>query len=140
MNAELIARLEAAEVGPDLDASICVLLQYGGPNSDGATNVRTDGDWEGDLLFEQGSDECCNPIPAVTTSLDAALALAERVLPGWYFGVQANRRWEMPDDWTACIAPPKVRDGSEVEADAPSPALALCIAILRALDSQSNTA
>jgi len=116
--AELIARLEAAEVGPDLDASICVLLQYGGPNSDGATNVRTDGDWEGDLLFEQGSDECCNPIPAVTTSLDAALALAERV-----FG-EEEAVWMLREVLADFTGPIKLLP------------VALCISILKALEAK----
>lgn len=124
---ELIARLEAGEVGPDLDASICVLLQYGGPNSNGATNVRTDGDWEGDLLFEHGSDECCNPIPAVTTSLDAALALAERVLPGWVWMVESHRDGRA----TAWLSEFNAYgEGEQVLGN--SPTLALCIAILKA--------
>jgi hypothetical protein len=82
---DLLARLEVAEAGSrELDAEICIALQYGGLNSEGGTNIRTDDEWEGDLLYEIGAEECCCPIPEVTTSLDAALALAKRVYPeGW---------------------------------------------------------
>lgn len=85
----LIKRLQAAEAGSEqLDAAICIALQYGGANSDGAQNVRTDADWSGDLLFEIGSDDCCNPIPKLTTSLDAIVALIGEKLPNhdWSIG------------------------------------------------------
>lgn len=140
MNTELIARLEAAEVGSrELDASICVLLQYGGPNSDGATNVRTDGDWEGDLLFEQGSDECCNPIPAVTTSLDAALALAKSVLPSEAMWNISHLAVIGGKDFYFCdLYLPETGPEIDTSGDGWSPSLAVCAAILRALDAQEQ--
>jgi hypothetical protein len=56
---DLIKRLEEAEAGNrKLDAAICIALQYGGLNSEGAQNVRTDDEWEGDLLYEIGEEEC----------------------------------------------------------------------------------
>lgn len=127
---DLIERLEGASVGSQsLDAEICIAFQYGGPNSEGATNVRTDSDWEGDLLFEQGADECCAPIPPVTTSLDAALALAERVLPeGWGYRLTRTERGghhAMTLHWSH----PANRS---VYAEGRSAPLAFCIATLRA--------
>lgn len=124
----LIERLEAAEVGEEgLSAELCVLFQYGGLNSEGATDVRTDAEWEGDLLFEQNGEDCCNPIPPVTTSLDAALALLERVLPGWAgIGVATTRT-----GWGAVLCE-KEQDTEAFVTNAPTPALALCIVILRA--------
>ncbi len=87
----LIEKIEGLD-GPDrdVDAEICIALQYGGENSEGASNVRTDPDWEGDLIFEIEGDtqpECCNPIPALTSSLDAAIALVERVLPEQWWNI-----------------------------------------------------
>lgn len=78
---ELIERIEKAD-GPDqaIDTDICLAMDYGGENSVGATNVRVEADWDGDLLFEIDGEECCNPVPELTSSLDAAVALAERVL------------------------------------------------------------
>jgi hypothetical protein len=77
---------------------------------------------------------------AVTTSLDAALALAERVLPGWDWSVSGVKEpiWGYNDDREG---PPRAtlrRRGPLVAneglsiAHASTPALALCLAILRA--------
>ena len=123
MTTPLITRLEeAAEGSQSLDAEICIALQYGGLNSEGGRNVRTDADWEGDLLFEIGTEECCCPIPPVTTSLDAALALAEPALPGWDFIVgRTNGGLTIH----AQVGPGEMQFGN-------TPALALCIAILKA--------
>lgn len=132
MTASLIERLEAATEGSqDIDAEICIALQYGGLNSEDGQNVRTDPDWEGDLLYEIGAEECCCPIPPVTTSLDAALALAERVLPGGYT-VRADIDSDRSDisidpPWKSLNGPPRPFFGI-----AKTPALALCIAILKA--------
>lgn len=129
----LIARLEAAEVGSrELDAEICILFQYGGPNSEGAVNVRTDSNWEGDLLFEQGGDECCNPIPPVTTSLDAALALAARVLPGWSCSAIKGQGGCEAYVW------PHAEAFADVQGKSSTPALAICIAILRAKQGEGS--
>lgn len=103
----LVEKLEAAEVGSrSLDQA--VWLATGG--------------WEG-----------VNAPPSFTTSLDAALALAERVLPGWFVGLQQNR-WVHREGpaWAAYLTPPK--SSLEIEGDGPTPALALCIAICRALN------
>jgi len=128
----LIKRLQEAEAGSEqLDAAICVALQYGGANSDGAQNVRTDPDWSGDLLFEVNSDDCCNPIPKLTTSLDAIVALIGEKLPGQFWAVS-----EHPDGFIATLGGPFV---SETKAATFSTApLALCIALLSALQAQGE--
>ena len=54
MTANLLSRLQG-RTGPDreVDALICVALQYGGPNSEGAANVRRDPDWdEDDVIYD----------------------------------------------------------------------------------------
>jgi hypothetical protein len=80
----LIERVRGLK-GPDreVNAAICIALQYGGPNSEDATNVRTDPDWDdGDLVFEIGNEDYCNPIPDLTGSIDAIRALTDRLLDG----------------------------------------------------------
>lgn len=89
---DLIKRLEEAEAGGrELDAAIAVLIggffavksrlnpavpDYGYFDAEGAP-----------VLPGHGGDQM---VPRYTTSLDAALALAERVLPGWHWDV---RHW-----------------------------------------------
>jgi hypothetical protein len=66
----------------------------------------------------------------VTTSLDAALALAEWVLPGWCWMIERHKNGTATaglHEWNAYC-----------EADqftANTPALALCIAIIRAYEA-----
>lgn len=85
----LIARLEAAEAGDqDLSLEVNIALEGGEPVGKTANYVmepywairRPNPAYLGG--FENG------PNYPVTTSLDAALALAERVLPGWHVGIQ----------------------------------------------------
>ncbi len=66
-----------------------------------------------------------------TTSLDAALALAERVLPGVVFwNLEHNAIINLVPIYRAEVS--GERDGCAGEGEAPTPALALCAAILRA--------
>lgn len=122
---DLIARLEAAEAG-SLDLSKAVMLSFGFT-------------WRG-LNYWNDADEIWRGSGAVTESIDAALVLASRVLPGWEFGTYINRpdvngrrftkieahRWRDvgPEYAFACAS-----------SKASTPALALCAAILRAKGS-----
>ena len=127
MTPGLIERLEAAGEGSrELDYAIEHWLEIN--TEDEYWKLRVAADW--------------------TTSLDAALALAERVLPGWYAGVQPwfhtdpdramHRayvvrpdwaRWNpVDDDWCECIW----------GRSAATPALAVCIAILKARATQEQ--
>ena len=69
-------------------------------------------------------------VPAYTTSLDAALALAERVLPGLYMW-----KVEFDDEPTSTPAWAKVYAKRDGQSFAQTPALALCAAILTATDT-----
>lgn len=74
--------------------------------------------------------------PSYTASLDAALALVERVLPGWrrcLEEVEPGARW-----WAGVKPPDDTTSGYRGDrfAYAPTPALALCAALLRALQTQ----
>lgn len=124
---DLIKRLQEVEAGSrELDAEICVALRYGGENSSGAENVRTDPDWEGDLLFEIGTEACCNPLPRLTTSLDAIVALIGEKLPG--------RDWSIAQDENRCSG----FAGQPCGHWANTPALALCAALLSALQQEGG--
>lgn len=101
---ELVARLEAASVGSrDIDQ----LIDMAFPTDGAPPGYR----WALDL------------IPRYTTSLDAALALAERVLPGWHWGLSKTG---------ACLLDDKEETEVRVNIAHKAPALALCIAILKA--------
>ena len=143
MTPGLIERLEAAgEWSRELDAEIAVWSAYRG-----AVRI-VDAREESIFRHQPGWCRDANDIsilaPNYTTSLDAALALAERVLPGWEFGtyisrpdVHGNRqtkiearRWQdvAPEYAFACAS-----------SSARTPALALCIAILKARATQGQT-
>lgn len=135
---DLIKRLEEAEAGSrELDCEIAVLLDgfftlppmwEGGPIGYGYTDksgARVSPGHGGDLL-----------VRCYTTSLDAALALAERVLPqGWTVEIKAGAR-----PFNRAIVHPKYtmenkQDRCPMGLSKGSPALALCIAILKATDA-----
>ncbi len=116
---DLIKRLEAAEAGSrELDFAIMAHFGY--------TNISDPRDaldcWRG----SDGKSHFENA--TFSRSLDAALALAERVLPGWGWSAGGSRgehygRLDTPD-------------GCDFEeAYASTPALALCAAILKATDT-----
>lgn len=128
----LIEKLEGAE-GPSivLDAEICWTLERPraiqafwrgamgkpGPLPDEFSRVPRG---LGMVSLEVGS-------PNYTASLDAALALAERVLPGWGFYLRRD------GDGSGCgLIPPGMTSVTPGHMQAATPALALCAAILRA--------
>lgn len=82
-------------------------------------------------------------IPAFTTSLDAIVALIERKLPGWTvarLGQNDDKTWhaELREGYLTSydrVATSSYRPGSRPA----TPALALCIAFLRALQAQQET-
>jgi len=122
-HSELVARLEGASEG-SMELDELVALETTHPYGVDAV------DWDG--------------FPAYTTSLDAALALAERVLPGWWVeikqrhlsGESPRQKWSAEVEWPEPII---IQSYGETltshefyHAFAPTPALALCIAVLRA--------
>lgn len=118
----LIVRLEAAEAGSrELDAAISDELDPIANQHDG---------YPGRWPFAEGSPLSLRT-PAVTTSLEAALALAERVLPGWAWGV-SNVPGLISD---GILYQPDGLGGfsTSVRVGHKTPALALCLAILRAI-------
>lgn len=110
---QLLARVEAA-TGPDraldldiartLAPDVIVSKQYGGAGSP----VEAFTYWK------------------YTESVNAILALIDRALPGAWWRVE-HRDPEKHTDWATCGPP-----GAQEQADAATPALALCAALLKA--------
>lgn len=78
----------------------------------------------------------------VTTSIDAALALAERVLPGWQWTLGGPREKIAKSDdgrpFASLVrAGPEVANEGFVTSPGNTPAVALCIAILKATAASS---
>ena len=119
----LTSRLESAEAGSrelDREMALATGVLLTGVREDGVWGVK-EGRW--------------------TQSLDAALALAERVLPGWAWSASGpDPMTSLYRDAFACLAAP--HDNGAVEpwnverdvctATAKTPPLALCTAILKA--------
>ena len=78
-------------------------------------------------------------LPAYSTSLDAALALVREVLPGWVRSIEEY--WVHNDPaqgiggWEAAIIKPGKTNGLATHK---SPAIALCIALLRATSQEAG--
>ncbi|TPJ70498.1 MULTISPECIES: hypothetical protein [unclassified Mesorhizobium] len=68
----------------------------------------------------------------LTGSIDAAVALVERLLPGWNWLVHTSGGGA----FEACLYSPDHNEhsGREIEKMGPTPAIALCIALLKALE------
>lgn len=120
---DLIARLEAAEAGSrELDEKINDAL------CSAKTRICIAGlpDEQGGMWMYEFPGHSASSALRVTQSLDAALALAERVLPGFGWGaVQGSG-----ERAKANVTPANADHG--FTATAATPALALCAAILRA--------
>ncbi len=137
---DLIARLEAAEAGSrELDGEVWYAVHE--PDVEhGALHIEQTDQGPIEVLTCELGSKYADCVENYTTSLDAALALAERMLPGdRTIGLQQNRctdpeiqkrcRWTCFIEWT--------EDGEnfEISPAASTPALALCAAILRAKGS-----
>lgn len=131
----LIARLEAAEVGGDeLSARAMQMLIV--PNGR-VEQSHINGAWciyVGDRLWQERGWWRPDGWP-VTTSLDAAIALAERVLPGWRIGLNSDH--DRAPMWSAQVKQ-RGEPWRPIGDLATTPALALCIAILRAKQGEGE--
>lgn len=129
----LLARVEAAE-GPDreIDALLEVLAQEKSERPD-ATSVSANDDGSV-TTYSHGQKAGRYASHDFTASLDAALALCSRVLPGWELELTSEHR----DDaviWRVMLGDPlRGMDG-----ESSTPALALLAAMLKALIAQAST-
>jgi len=124
----LIARLEAAEeVTRDLAVEVAAFMYADTEAFKGAVN------YDPELWVERNQSPLC--------SLDAALALAARVLDGWLWDVTtittAVGGLRKP---LASVVRPDQPEGEEIKTwgYGSTPALALCIAILRAKQGEGE--
>lgn len=129
----LIERLEAAEVG-DQDLSLDVnLVLEGGEEEAFVVNYTMETRW---CIKRPSSDHVGgfvkDPNWPVTTSLDAALALAERVCPEALWSCVPGGSGK----FCAGFHVPRGWGNNEQWGTAPTPALALCIAILKAKETK----
>lgn len=136
-HAELIDKLEKATEGSrELDAAIFRAL--GAPLPDQFASLKVDLQWQpdGTATMPVGEMQVRYNPPAYTTSIDAIVALIERKLPG--------RESELVNEARAAVGKAHAlhvrrwkrdEDGSYTHALA----LALCIALLRALQHQGGT-
>ena len=125
MLSELVTRIEAATNAYDAPHSHEVLVALG---FEVARHVRG---WH--IRYPGGRWES---LPRVTHETDDALRMIERVLPGWELEINSEHRDEAAI-WRVKLGDPlRGFDG-----EAPTPALALCAAALRALQTaQKGTA
>lgn len=143
-HAELIERLrEATQGNEELDHEVMWrLTRVGLPNYRERRGVR-----ERNIAHEWGEEDW-RPLPyyefgtkdGPTRSLDAAVGLCERVLPGWHWSLHQSQIAQV----CPCDEYGSIIERLELEEFGRTPALALCIAILSALsvdigdDAQAN--
>lgn len=148
--ADLIARVEAA-TGPDREADRAIARMIGWHRVEPRFTRNRKGGWIAPEDF-MGVEQSGAPrldslhgtsiwpdVPCFTATLDAALALAERVLPGWTARLDITPKMTdagFDPPWTDDMRNKPFGHGSS-SAQAPTPALALCLAVLRAKAAQS---
>lgn len=122
--ADLIARLEKEGGSRELDAEIHLALDETG-------NMEWYVARDGEEMIVSGDDiHGRKPVnfPKYTTSLDAAIALCERVLPGWSISIEILQSSATCDVYNLLEG----QLGRRVQAKTPE--VATCIALLRALE------
>lgn len=130
MIAELIERLEKAE-GPDreIDADlVCVCCQGALVSQYIASDAEPSVFHAHALGLSDRSD-----VPAYTSSLDAALSLVERKLPGVHWSVSNAAVKPRANVWM----PQPTRPIMGPYSSGATPALAVCLALLRALSTEA---
>lgn len=121
---QLVARLEAASAGSrELD---CLIHEWQRPEYTPAMR----GMYYGEATGEYFCDDGVFAAPAYTTSLDAALALAERALPGSVAVLNTHDR-------SVLFALSPVHMAAKTTKAATLP-LALCIAVLKATTASAR--
>lgn len=135
---ELIERVEKA-TGPDRELDTCLWLKF----TPGATrrvvhvkHAHSPAEWDIDETREASGQLIT--VPAYTASLDAALALADRVLPGcWWMAAKGRLRASEPLYGARLFFGTDEAIG-EAEHEQ-SAALAIVLALLKALSQEPQT-
>ncbi|WP_300573431.1 hypothetical protein [Phenylobacterium sp.] len=130
----LIERLEKA-TGGDRELDLDIAQQFGwtntGPNFLGS-GIRAD------LIGFAPSTAMFAAIPACTTSLDAALALVERVRPGWRFSCGDDHDDTDQPCWARVFPAPREQHRGSGNWHGATPAIALLISLLRTLEPNNG--
>lgn len=144
----LIARLEAAE-GPSrgLDAEISAIVEPHLFDAPGFTPIRPIPAFRYDpsenvIRFEGGGLMDVRFFPPVTSSIDAAVSLAERVLPGWFWRCGSTPLF--PNGWAHVSRYhadhcDRQDEASCADGKAANVAIALVLATLRALQQKGSS-
>lgn len=132
-HADLLARVEAA-TGPDRELDAALWLDFTPGATRRASTVKSSkGLWPDYTIDEtREAGGALIVVPAYTASLDAALALVERVLPGWVWSVGnlasgGGQAYLM-----------RAQSAALIGGKASTPALALLAAMLKALMAQES--
>jgi len=126
----LIERLERA-TGPDRELDVWLAMALERPTT--LLNGQTFSEAVAALPNDLHGIARHWPIEPLTASLDAALALVERVRPGEWIEVSGPRKYlyipaPVPNHWLAVVG--------DSRGWGFTPALALCLALLRTLEPQ----
>lgn len=129
---DLITRLSKLD-GPRYTMDVAIALATDFWPKDRIQNIVYNDDGDPWVYFTDGPDL---PLPpAYTASVDAAIALAERVLPGWHWSIydtdgvgRCNAQMERPDFTGA----------EDFDGTGATPAIALLIALLRAKEASNG--
>ncbi|HEV7352545.1 MAG TPA: hypothetical protein VGN74_05390 [Brevundimonas sp.] len=125
----LIERIEAAEVGSrELDGAVWFALFEPDVNH-GALHVEQTEEGPREALTCELGSKWADDVGHYTTSIDAAVGLAERVLPGWVITL------EIAGSGQAYLYHPDPC-GPTIKTLGKTPALALVAAILRAKEGE----
>lgn len=121
---ELEQRLVAA-TGADRELDLLIGKAFDGV--DPRAVIVTAGNYTGAIGYTDRDQWAVVNLKSYTASLDAAVALCERLLPGWH--------WSVSDRGLARVSNPNANEFQDDRFDAlgNAPALALCLAIVRAL-------
>jgi hypothetical protein len=141
---ELIDRVEKA-TGPDQELDAALYRELGGevPTEFMGTGVKLSWDASGKAwCYLPGGMRVSFTPPALTASIDAALALMEKVLPGWTVQIFKLRS---DKGWGARVSSPRYDTFSSFEGEEnatedgfvgqPNGALAIILATLRAISA-----
>jgi hypothetical protein len=132
--AELIDHLKAAE-GPsrELDAEIAEICGIRVERNHWTQYTQ---EWAPYIYDWMGCHK--HPLPDFTSSIDAALALVEQCLPGWELGFYKMRTGHTKVEIRRWQDIPPYRYAGVGPIEAPTPPIALLIALLTALTAKEN--
>ena len=141
--ASLIERLEKAD-GPDreIDAELAIVGLIDATDARLPSAERDSHYPQSFVPGQYWTGHAWRVADEYTSSLDAALGLVERKLPGWVWKLSTDGDASAPDHKAHATlasevwADPGAGMGVVTYGHAPTPALAVCLALLRALSEQ----